>query len=45
MVAPFGDLHLTLKGLAQTPSAGTPLVFTAINDYGGTDAHKGTVTP
>jgi chaperone protein EcpD len=45
MVAPFSDLHLTLKGLAQAPSAGTPLMFTAINDYGGTDAHKGIVAP
>jgi len=45
MIAPFGDLHLTLKNLAQAPSAGTPVAFTSINDYGGTDAHKGTVAP
>ena len=45
MIAPFGDLHLTLKGLAQAPSAGTLVVFTTINDFGGTDVHKGTVAP
>ena len=44
MVAPFGDLHLALKSLAQAPPAGTPVVFTTINDYGAADAHKSTVT-
>ncbi|OOG40304.1 fimbria/pilus periplasmic chaperone [Rhodanobacter sp. C05] len=45
MVAPFGDLRLSLKGLAQAPSAGTPVVFVTVNDYGAADSHKGTVTP
>ena len=45
MVAPFGDLHLPLKSLAQAPSAGTAVVFTIIDDYGATDVHKGTVAP
>lgn len=45
MVAPFGDLQLSLKGLAQAPVAGTPVLFDTINDYGAADAHKGTVTP
>ena len=45
MVAPFGDLHLTLKGMTQAPAAGTSVAFTTINDYGATDAHKSTVTP
>lgn len=45
MVAPFGDLHLTPKGLAQAPAAGTPVVFTTINDYGAADTHKGVVAP
>ncbi|MGH8184229.1 MAG: fimbrial biogenesis chaperone [Rhodanobacteraceae bacterium] len=41
MVAPFGNLQLPLK---QAPSAGTPVVFTTINDYGAGDSHKGVVT-
>ncbi|MBD8874255.1 molecular chaperone [Rhodanobacter sp. DHB23] len=45
MVAPFGDLRLPLKGLAQAPAAGTPVAFTTIDDYGAADVHKGTVTP
>ncbi|MBB6188276.1 molecular chaperone [Rhodanobacter sp. MP7CTX1] len=44
MVAPLGDLRVALKGLTQAPSAGTPVVFTTINDYGATDTHKSTVT-
>ena len=44
MVAPFGDLRLPLKDLAQAPSAGTSVVFTTINDYGAADTHKGAVT-
>ena len=43
MVAPFGDLRLPLKGVAQPPAAGTPVSFTTIDDYGAADAHKGTV--
>lgn len=43
MVAPFGDLRLPLKGTAQAPAAGTPIVFTTINDYGAADTHKGAV--
>lgn len=45
MVAPFGDLHLPLKGLAQAPAAGTLITFVTINDYGAADTHKGVVTP
>ncbi|TAN07879.1 MAG: molecular chaperone [Rhodanobacteraceae bacterium] len=45
MVAPFGNLRLPLKGVAQAPSADTPVVFTTINDYGAGDSHKGVVTP
>jgi chaperone protein EcpD len=45
MVAPFGDLRLPLKGLAQAPSVGTPVAFDTINDYGAADSHKGTVAP
>ena len=44
MVAPFGDLHLTLKSPAQAPAAGTPVTFITINDYGAADTHKSTVT-
>jgi chaperone protein EcpD len=44
MVAPFGNLRLPLKGVARTPTAGTSIVFTTINDYGAGDAHKGTVS-
>lgn len=43
MVAPFGDLKLTLKDSAHAPSAGTPLTFTTINDFGGNDNHKGVI--
>lgn len=43
MVAPFGDLRLPLKGVAQAPAAGTPIVFTTINDYGAADTHKAVV--
>jgi len=45
MVAPFGDLRLPLKGLAQTPAVGTPIVFVTINDFGAADTHKGAVAP
>lgn len=45
MVAPFGDLRLSPKGLLQAPAAGTPVVFVTVNDYGAADIHKGTVTP
>ena len=45
MVAPFADLRLSLKGLAKAPSAGTPVVFTTIDDYGAANAHKGSVAP
>jgi chaperone protein EcpD len=44
MVAPFGDLHLQLKGEAHAPVAGTPITFTTINDYGAGDAHKGSIS-
>jgi chaperone protein EcpD len=43
MVAPFGDLRLPLKGVAQAAVAGAPIAFTTINDYGAADTHKGTV--
>lgn len=43
MIAPFGTLRLPLKDIAQAPVAGTPIVFTTINDYGAADAHKGAV--
>jgi len=44
MVAPFGDLQLKLKDAGRAPGAGTPIVFTTINDYGAADTHKGVVT-
>jgi chaperone protein EcpD len=43
MVAPFGDLRLPLEGIVQAPVAGTPIVFTTINDFGAADTHKGVV--
>ncbi|MEO5831723.1 MAG: fimbria/pilus periplasmic chaperone [Rhodanobacter sp.] len=45
VVPPFGDLQLPLKGLAQAPARGTPIVFVTINDFGAADTHKGTLTP
>ena len=44
MVTPFGDLHLPLKGVTHAPVAGTPVVFTTINDFGAGDPHKEVVT-
>lgn len=44
MVAPFGDLRMPLKGVAQAPAAGTSIVFTTINDYGAADNHKAVVS-
>ena len=44
MAAPFGDLRLPLKGIAHAPQAGTPVVFTTINDYGAGDIHQGVVS-
>ena len=44
MVAPFGNRRLPLKGEAHAPGAGTPIVFTTINDYGAGDAHKGSIS-
>lgn len=43
MVAPFGDLKLTLKGIAHAPAAGTSITFSTINDYGATDRHQGVI--
>lgn len=43
MIAPFGDLRMPLKGAAQTPAAGAPIVFTTINDYGAADVHKAVI--
>ncbi|MES2405683.1 MAG: molecular chaperone [Pseudomonadota bacterium] len=43
MVTPFGDLRMPLKGITQAPAAGTPIVFTTINDYGAADTHKAVV--
>jgi len=45
MVAPFGDLRLAVKGLANVPVPGTALSYTTINDYGAADAHKGAIAP
>ncbi|MBD8897750.1 fimbria/pilus periplasmic chaperone [Rhodanobacter sp. DHG33] len=45
MVAPLGDLQLTLKGLKQAPSAGTAITYATINDFGAVDTHKGVVAP
>lgn len=44
MVAPFGELRLSLKGVAQAPAVGTSIVFVTINDYGAANTHKSTVT-
>lgn len=45
MVDPLGSLRLPVKGLTQAPSAGTPIAYDVINDYGAMDSFKGTVTP
>lgn len=43
MIAPFGSLQLPLKGIVRAPSAGTPVVFTTISDYGAGEVHKGVI--
>ncbi|TAN05300.1 MAG: molecular chaperone [Rhodanobacteraceae bacterium] len=43
MVAPFGDLKLTLKGVAHAPAAGTPVVFGTIDDFGAERTHHGLI--
>ena len=45
MVAPFSDFRLAVKGLANAPSAGMPVVFITVNDFGAADIHKGIVIP
>ncbi|MBN8923161.1 MAG: molecular chaperone EcpD [Rhodanobacter sp. 68-29] len=45
MVAPLGELHLPLKGLAKAPAAGAAITFVTINDYGAADTHTSVVTP
>ncbi|HET7929811.1 MAG TPA: fimbria/pilus periplasmic chaperone [Rhodanobacteraceae bacterium] len=43
MVAPYGNLKLPLQGVAHAPMAGTPIVFSTINDYGAGDSHRGVI--
>jgi P pilus assembly chaperone PapD len=45
MVDPFGMLRLSVKGLAQAPTAGTPIAYDIANDYGAVDSYKGIVAP
>lgn len=44
MVEPKGSLKLTLAGLPAT-SAGTPVQFSTINDYGSASTFKGVIAP
>jgi chaperone protein EcpD len=45
MVAPQSDLRLTLHGASHKPAAGATVAFTTINDFGGSTAFKGTLSP
>ena len=45
MIAPLATLRLPLAGDAPVPAAGTPVVFTTINDFGAAVAGQGTITP
>lgn len=45
MVAPMASLRLTVKGLHSAPSAGSAIDYTVINDFGGSTAFKGKVSP
>jgi hypothetical protein len=38
-------LRLSVKGLAQAPTAGTPIAYDIANDYGAVDSYKGIVAP
>jgi P pilus assembly chaperone PapD len=45
MVAPLSDLTLPLHDVTTKPAAGSALTYSVINDYGGADSFKGTVSP
>ncbi|HEY5852010.1 MAG TPA: fimbria/pilus periplasmic chaperone [Lysobacter sp.] len=45
MVAPMSELRLPLAGLSSPAPAGTPVRFSAINDFGATAAFTGVVAP
>jgi chaperone protein EcpD len=45
MVAPLSDLRLAIPDLKRAPSAGSPIVYDCINDYGAEESLKGTIAP
>jgi chaperone protein EcpD len=45
MVAPLSTLRLPLTDAAQAPTAGTPVAFTTINDFGAAVSSRGAIAP
>ncbi|MFC5741393.1 molecular chaperone [Dyella tabacisoli] len=45
MVAPMADLRLPVQALANKPAAGTPVSFTALNDFGAPATFTSTIAP
>lgn len=45
MVAPMADLRLPIPALTQKPAVGTPVSFTALNDFGAPATFTATIAP
>ena len=45
MVAPMASLRVAVKGLHDAPAAGSAIDYAVINDFGGSTAFKGAVSP
>jgi P pilus assembly chaperone PapD len=45
MVAPRASVRLAVKGLAQSPAAGSAVAFITINDFGAANTFAGAIAP
>lgn len=45
MVAPMSSLRMPIKNLDHAPAAGTPVVYTTIDDFGAAKAYQAKVAP
>ncbi len=45
MVAPLSTLRLPIEKLGHAPAAGSPVDYTAINDFGAAKTYKGKIAP
>lgn len=45
MVSPMSDLRLALHEVTQKPASGSVISFTTVNDFGGPDSFKSTISP